>query len=140
MASVRLLGDRLTWYEHSSLGYAQYRASAPPPQASQQSTWAPLPWEVTQNGARFVTDQEIDLPLSAGAFRVVPYARGQFAYWQNDLDGSSVDRAYLQAGVRASIPFWSVNPEAESSMFNVHGLAHKVVWVSFATRQVFVAD
>jgi len=123
-----LLGDRLTYFEHTSLGYANYRASAPPPQPSQLSTWAPLPWEVSQDGARFVTDHEIDLPLSAGAFRVVPYARAQFAYWQNDLAGDSLDRFYFQGGVRASIPFWTVNPEVESSLFNVHGLAHKVVF------------
>lgn len=123
-----LLGDRLTWYEHSSLGYAQFRTSSPPPTAQEQAKWAPLPWEVSQNGLRFVTDQEIDLPLSAGPFRVVPYGRGQFAFWGNDLGGSAIDRAYVQAGVRASIPFWTVNPEAESSMFNVHGLAHKTVF------------
>ena len=32
-----------------------------------------------------------------------------------------------QAGVRATLPFWSVNPNIQSSLFNVNGIAHKVL-------------
>jgi hypothetical protein len=39
-----------------------------------------------------------------------------------------LNRLYGQAGLRASVPFWSVNSQVENSLFNLHGLAHKVVF------------
>ena len=36
--------------------------------------------------------------------------------------------AYGQAGIRASMPMWSVDPTVQSELFNVNGIAHKVVF------------
>ena len=49
-------------------------------------------------------------------------------YWGHDLSGNDVTRLYGQAGVRASLPMWRVDPTVQSLLFNLNGLAHKVVW------------
>lgn len=122
-----LLGDRFTWYEHSQAGYARLRTASTPIDPVDRSRFAPLPWEVTSSGERLVTRQEIDWPIELGPVKVVPYGLGELAHWGEDLSGDPLNRAYGQVGIRASIPFWAVNPFVENPLFNVHGLAHKVV-------------
>ena len=88
-----------------------------------------LPWETSSAfGERLVSRQEIDYPFQLGPVKVVPYGLGEVAHWGEDLQGQPLDRLYGVAGVRASIPVWSVNPNVESDLWNVHGLAHKVVF------------
>ena len=117
-----LLGDLFTWYEHSHVGYARFNPAQTPDPL--------LPWEspLALRSEMFATRQEIDLPLLLGPVKVVPYALGELAHWGADLAGDDLQRAYGQAGVRASLPIWKVNPCVESNLMNVHGLAHKVVF------------
>ncbi len=128
-----LLGDSLTWFEHSQVAYADRNyATLPtnPTLAAQVNTR--LPWEgpagTDFTGERLVTRQEIDLPLQMGAVKVVPFALGELAHWGEALDGSGLQRAYMNTGVRASIPFWAAYPDFKDPLFNLHGLAHKVVF------------
>ena len=123
-----LLGDTFTWYEHSSAGYARFqRATAPTNPADTPFQY--LPWELnSRQGAQFTTRQELDWPFQLGVVKVVPYALGELAYWGEDINGDSMKRAYYQLGLRASMPMWSVNPNVEDDLFNVHGLAHKIVY------------
>ena len=79
-------------------------------------------------GERLATRQEIDWPFQLGAVKVVPYALGEAAHWGEDINGNSLDRLFWQAGVRASMPMWSVDPTVYSDLLNVHGIAHKVVF------------
>jgi hypothetical protein len=125
-----LFGNRLTWYEHSEVGYARLRVAEPPEQPSQLALYSVRPYFANVDGARVYTRQEIDLPLNVGAARVVPYALGELAHWGEALDGNDAQRGYIKAGARASLPFWSVNPTIENQLFDVHGLAHKVVFES----------
>lgn len=130
-----LLGDRVSWFEHSQLAFARLRTATTPLDPHDSSSFALLPWERASTGGRFVTRQELDLPIDVGPVKVVPYILGELAHWDNDLSGNKLDRAFGQAGVRASIPFWAANPQIESQLFNVHGLAHKAVFdteISFA--------
>ncbi|MBI3839024.1 MAG: hypothetical protein HY288_13980 [Planctomycetia bacterium] len=134
-----LLGDRLTWYEHSNLGYGIFRSASPPTDPTDAAQWGPLPWEGSANntlqGDRVATRQELDLPFSAGVAKFVPYALGELAHWGQALNTEDLSRAYGQLGLRASLPMWSANPAIESQLFNVHGIAHKVVFetdVSYA--------
>ena len=122
-----ILDDRLTWFEHTSLGYAQFRTASLPQPGHNDELVTRLPWE-PQNveGGRFVSRQELDLPLQLGPVRVAPYALGELGYWGEDINGQPLSRAYYQAGVRATLPMWSVDPDAECALWNVHGLAHKV--------------
>ena len=126
-----LLGDRLTYFEHSSIGFAQFKSAHPPTDPVDAAIWGPLPWEApaasTRTGGRYATRHEIDFPFAVGAVKVNPYALGELAHWDEALDFNDANRAYGALGMRASLPFWSVNPLVESSLFNVHGLAHKVV-------------
>ena len=126
-----LLGDRLTWFEHSQAGYANLNNADPPTNATLAAQVdAGLPWEVGpgQEGERLVTRQEIDLPLALGPVKVVPFALGELAHWGEALDGSDLQRAYVNTGVRASVPFWATFPDFRDPLFNLHGLAHKVVF------------
>jgi hypothetical protein len=120
-----LLGNTLTWYEHSEAGFARFEAADPP---TNPQYFNYLPWEVSRQGERVSTRQELDLPLQLGPVKVVPYGLGELADWGEDLYGNRVQRAYGVAGLRASIPIWSVNPDIQSTLWNVHGVAHKVVF------------
>ena len=126
-----LLGDRLTWFEHSQAAYANLNnADAPTNPTLAAQVDAGLPWEIGagQEGERIVTRQEIDLPLAFGPVKVVPFALGELAHWGEDVGGGDLQRAYVNTGVRASVPFWAVFPNFQDPLFNLHGLAHKVVF------------
>jgi hypothetical protein len=124
-----LFGDALTWYEHSSAGYAQFRQLTVPQNPANDGPFNFLPWEQNNTqGGRFVTRQELDCPVQLGPVKVVPYALGEAAHWDQDIDGNPLDRLFWQAGVRASLPMWSVDPTITSDLLNVHGIAHKVVF------------
>lgn len=126
-----LLGDRLTYYEHSNIGYGQFLVLQPPAfSAEEMANFNYLPWERQGNrqGDRVVSRHEIDAPLQLGPVKVVPYALGELAQWGQDLNGQDVGRAFGQVGARGSLLFWAANPNIESELFNVHGMAHKVVF------------
>jgi len=136
-----LLNDMFTWYEHTNVGYAKYNIADAPTNPTQLANFTLLPWEVPATGERIASRQEIDLPLLLGPVKLAPYVLGEAAHWGEDLTGNDLQRLYGQAGIRASIPFWAANPAVESGLWNVHGLAHKVVFdteflVSDATQDV----
>ena len=124
-----------SWSAHSHVGYARLKTVDPvifaPPEPAQVS----LPWETDAGGVRYddrsglraATRHRIDLPLPVGPFKVTPYALGEAGYWDEDRDGIGVSRFYGQAGVRASIPIWRVDPQVQNPLWNLNGLAHKVV-------------
>lgn len=138
-----LVNDQLTWFEHSNGGFAQFWVTQPPPDPQDLANFNYLPWETLGNatqtipgagtfgmrqGDRFATRQEIDAPFELGPVKVVPYALGEAAQWGQDLAGQDVGRVFGQVGIRASTLFWAANPNIESELFNVHGIAHKVVF------------
>ena len=94
-----------------------------------------MPWEedsagnpISGNGERLATRQEIDWPIDAAPFKIVPYGLGELGDWGEDINGDRFQRAMGQAGVRASIPFWYADPNIHDAMFNLNGLAHKVIF------------
>ena len=123
-----LLGDTFTWFEHSNIAYAQFQKLQPPSNPNDQP-FDYLPWEAnSESGGRFATRQEIDWPFQLGVFKIVPYLEGEAAHWGADINGEPLDRLWGQAGLRASLPMWRVDPTFNSELFNVHGLAHKVTF------------
>ncbi len=119
-----LLGDHLTWFSHTSAGYAQFQVATLPSAAAGDEATSHLPWEPQNfSGGRFVTRNELDLPLELGPVKVVPYVLGEIGYWGQDLSGQDLTREYYQAGVRATLPMWAADSDVESSLWNVHGLA-----------------
>jgi hypothetical protein len=131
-----LANDAFSWFEHTSIGYAQFHSgNAPAPAQDPGGKFRYLPWETNPGGfpidtqsERLITRQELDWPFQLGPLKIVPYAVGEAGHWGEDLSGDDIQRVYGQTGVRASIPFWAVNPNVESVLWNLHGLAHKVVF------------
>ena len=123
-----LLRDAVSWYEHSGLTYARQNLPQTPTPGQGLQYWTTLPYENNVIGERFSTRQELDLPFQAGVVKLVPYALGELAHWGQDLTQSPLDRAYGQVGIRSSVPMWAADNTVESQLWNVHGLAHKVVF------------
>jgi hypothetical protein len=123
-----LLRDALTWYEHSNVAYAKQGLPQTPTVGQGRNIWTLLPYESNVIGQRLATRHEIDLPFQAGAVKVVPYALGELANWGQDLTQSPINRAYGQVGIRSSLPMWTTDDTVESQLWNVHGIAHKVVF------------
>ena len=128
-----LMEDRLSWFEHTSLGYGQFKVGTLPAfgpggiSPSGDEDTSHLPWEPRNfSGGRFVSRNEIDLPVELGPVKIAPYLLGELGYWGEAIDGQPMTRAYYQAGIRATLPMWAVDSTAESTLWNVHGLAHKV--------------
>ncbi|MFO0897973.1 MAG: organic solvent tolerance protein OstA [Pirellulales bacterium] len=128
-----VLNDTLTWYEHTNVGYLRMRTASAPENPSQLAVFQLLPWEVNAQGERAATRQEIDLPVEAGPAKFVPYALGELAHWGQDINFNDLQRAYGQIGLRAALPMWSVDPTIDNSLFNVHGIAHKVTFEAEAS-------
>ena len=123
-----LLNDSVSWYEHSSAAYVRQNLPQTPTVGQGLNVWTTLPYENNVIGERFTTRQELDLPFQAGAVKIVPYALGELSHWGESLSQSPINRAYGQVGIRSSLPLWSVDNTVESQLWNVHGLAHKVVF------------
>ena len=128
-----LLMDRLVWHGRSTIGYARMKDATPPqawtpppPVEPQALTFYPLPWQGNVQGIRVGTRQELDLPLQVGPVKVIPYLLGDATYWGKDLEDRDLFRALGQTGVKASLPFWKVDPTIQSTLWNINGLAHKV--------------
>jgi hypothetical protein len=125
-----LLFDRLTWHTHSHAGYARLQTASPPDpiNPTEVARFFPLAWEAEREGIHAATRHELDLPIMLGPTKIVPYALGEVFQVGEDLAGDAATRFYGQAGVRASLPFWKANPSIHNELFNLNGLAHKVVF------------
>ena len=133
-----LFRDAFTWYEHSNAGYAQFNRTTIPAQriAASAPRWATSPVPSTTCRGNRAMRRAGGSPRgkrstgrsSSAPVKVVPYALGEAAHWDEDIHGNPLDRLFGQVGVRASMPMWSVDPTVNSDLFNVHGIAHKVVF------------
>ncbi len=139
-----LVSDAFTWFEHSSIAYGKMHRLDAPTTAEDRAVFSYLPWEYNPSqpgefsygGERLITRQELDWPIQMGAVKTVPYALGELGHWGEDLSGNDMQRFYWQAGVRASMPMWTVNRCVENNLWNVHGIAHKVVFdVDFSVAE-----
>jgi lipopolysaccharide export system protein LptA len=118
--------DRLTYYGRSTVGYVHQRTASAPTAPQDAAKFALQPYEVDAEGLKAVTRQEIDAPFNLGVAKVVPYLNGEAAFWGEDINGDSLSRFTGQAGIRSSVPLWTIYPDVESRLFNVNGLAHKI--------------
>ena len=122
--SEPLLGGLFNWSQHSYATYATTEVAAPP--TDPNDLYSVLPFEGDFEGGVVMTRHQIDAPFSLGPVKVVPYALGEASWWSDDYNGNEFSRLYGNAGVRSSLEFWKVFPNVESSLFDLHGLAHKV--------------
>ena len=124
-----LLNDYLTMYGHTRVGLMDYRTAKEPTDPVDEEYFQYLPWEETahkRTGLVFSSRHELDLPIQAGALKIVPYVLGDLSAWGEDQTGKSVERFYGQGGVRLNLPIWRVNPRVSSRTWYVNGLAHKI--------------
>ena len=86
-----LAADRLTFFDHTSVGYAQFKNASLPSAAAGDQAVSHLPWEANdRQGARAVTRNEFDLPVELGVIKVVPYVLGEVGYWGEDINGDQL--------------------------------------------------
>jgi hypothetical protein len=70
--------------------------------------------------------EEIDWPLEAGHFKVVPYVVGRYTEYSDSPGGDAQARFFGAGGARLTTTFWKVDPTAESDLFDIHQLRHVI--------------
>ena len=70
--------------------------------------------------------QEIDYPIDAGQFKVVPYVMGRYTGYSDSPDGDPQNRLIAGTGLRATTSFWKVDDTAESDLFDIHRVRHVI--------------
>lgn len=131
-----LFGDRFTYSAHNQVGYARLNAADLPTDAAEAAEFSAVPGDIDSSGIVASTKHEIALPFQLGALKLVPNIGGEATHYGEAVDGDSLTRLVGQAGIRANLPMWRVDPTIQSSLLNVRGLAHKVDW----TAEYFFAD
>ncbi len=140
-----LFGGLVTWSSHTYAGYATQRIADIP--TDNADLYTVLPFEGNQSGLVASTRHELDMPFQLGPFHLVPYALGEETFWGSashnidlptpvdnrifgsaQIDEGSLNRLYGSLGVRGSVEMWKVFPEVQSDIFNLNGLAHKMVF------------
>jgi lipopolysaccharide export system protein LptA len=124
--SEPLFNGLLTWSSHSYAGYANQRIADPATDPA--DLYTVLPFEADAQGVVASTRHGLNLPFDLGPVHLVPYVVGEAAYWGESFGGGSVDRLYGSAGLRGSVEMWRVFPNVYSDIFNLNGLAHKMVF------------
>ncbi len=123
-ADGHLLGltffDLLTYNAQADATFARLRPTNVPP-------FAYLPTDVSVDTGRFDVYNELSLPWDVGPCKVVPYLVGDMAYYTNDVSDAGRGRLLGGGGLRGSVPFSRLYPEAQSDLFNVNGIFHKIV-------------
>lgn len=113
--------DLFTYNMRANAGMAQLLPTHEP-------TFAYLPTDVFTNTARLDLMQDISLPFTLGAFKLVPYGIVDLTYYSEDVNKNDVGRFLGGGGARASMPLSRLYPEAQSELFNLNGLYHKIVF------------
>ena len=117
------LDDKLTFYSDNQLSrFRQLYASDSTPIGSQEF----FTFMTTRN--------EVDMPMSLGRTKIVPFVAGTVAYedgmgFYRNLDGSTGVREdevwFSETGIRISPqPFWKVFPRVESNLWDINQLRH----------------
>ncbi len=125
--SEPLLNGAVTWSNHSSAGYGRLRRGEGPRNPASE-IYTPIPYITNSEGAVLMTRNELDAPFNLGPLQVVPYALTEAAFWSEGTNGDSIDRLVGSVGVRGSVYAWRVFPYIYSRLFNLNGLAHKMVF------------
>lgn len=141
-----LFNSPFVWYEHTKIGYAQFKTTNSPYDLNDAELFRYLDWELssdstsnvakatgtsvlTGEGLVFSSRQEIDVPFQLGPVKTTPYALGEYGFWGQGMEGDNISRLYGRVGVRFNLPIWKVDSEVESQTWYVNGVAHKMNFV-----------
>jgi hypothetical protein len=128
-----LLGDRLTYFQHTGADYANVHTAA---EVNNKTIFNFLPIDPISNtngtfqSGRLYTAHELDLPMNFQFLRLTPYVQGQAVGWNNQIAGHAIGRIWGAAGARADMMLWKAYPNVESELLNIHGLNHKIDFVA----------
>lgn len=132
-----IFGNLLTWSTHSYAGLANEAIAKTPTDPADK--WSVLPYEANAAGLASATRHEIDAPFQLGAVHFVPYVLGEAAFWSDtassigplvdaSVDQGSLGRLWGSSGLRGSVEFSKIFSDVHSDVFNLNGLAHKMVF------------
>lgn len=141
-----LFGSNLIWYEHTRLGYGQFKTTDIPyadedkalfryldwelaPDSTSNSPYSPGTRTLSADGLVFSTRHELDAPFQLGPVKATPYALGEYGFWSQGVSDSDVGRLYGRLGLRLNLPVWKVDSNVESRTWYLNGLAHKMNFV-----------
>lgn len=123
------LGDRLTVSMHNRVGFEILNpADAPDDLALTGGSFTLAPGVVESEGLVAGSQGEVALPIQLGPLKVVPNLTREVTYYGEAVDGDDLTRWVAGGGVRVNLPMWRVDPNVQSNLLNVRGLAHKVNW------------
>ena len=118
-----LFGDTLTFYSDSQVSRFRERYSSSSTPAGPQKFFTFMS-----------TRNELDMPITLGTAKVVPFVAGTMAYedglgFYRELDGGTGKREddvwFGETGVRVSSqPYWKVFPDVNSELWDLHQLRH----------------
>ncbi len=123
--SQPLFNGLMTYSQHTSGAYAEVHLGDPP---SSQEVFTPISYFAPTHGADLMTRQQLDAPFSLGPINIVPHVMGEAAYWGDSFNGEPVSRLSANLGLKSSMEMWRAFPEVQSDIFNLNGLAHKIVF------------
>jgi lipopolysaccharide export system protein LptA len=121
-----LFGSPITWTSHSSAGYARRNQADAPNDPN--DVFSPIGYYAGREGLVTMSRHELTLPFNVGPVIVVPFLMGEAARWGDDLMGDELERYVGSAGVRGSLTMWRAFPHICSRVFNLNGLAHRMVF------------
>ena len=130
-----LFDDLFTFYSDSQVSQYRYRASSTNP--------------VSVPGDYFLftgTRNELDLPLTVGRSKIVPFVAGTFGYddgagFQAGLDNEPAtpeNAVWMgEGGVRMSLqPYWCIYPQVQSRLWDLYELRHVIAPTITAVKYV----
>ena len=127
------MDDRLTFFSDNSFSGLQFsRSKATLPDQGFVNGLSPGLPSVGQTGTigdtvyRGYFRQEVDYPVSAGPFRVVPYVMGIYAPYSDSPTGKAQNRLYGGTGLKLTTAFWKVDDSANSDLFDIHRVRHVI--------------
>lgn len=125
LAGQSFFDDKLTFYSDSQISRFRQRYSS-----------STIPLGTEKFFSFLSTRNEIDMPMTAGKSRVVPFIAGTTAYedglgFYRELDGGTAPREdeiwFGEVGVRVSAqPFWKIFPDVNSTLWDLNQIRHIV--------------
>lgn len=134
-----LAGDRLTFFSENRIGGYHMNASG--------ETLRDYGFHVNNNRERYAVPglpsygytgttnnyvirgdfrQEIDWPIDAGEFKIVPYVVGRYTGYSDSPDDDPQNRLLVGAGTRITTAFWKIDDSAHSRLFDIHRIRHVI--------------
>ncbi len=129
------LGDFATLYSENRAGWVRYR----PADRNLHDFLRSGPRDDASGvTGRVDSRQEVDLPLTLGPVKLVPFGSIRGSAWDDSPETGGVGRVFGAGGVRSSMYLWRVY-DRESELWDIHGVRHIIkpdvtAWVSGTNR------